>query len=111
MKIGRPGIHLSHKLRDQDAACINGKCIRVSKLIKNDPLLLWKAIHSRDSEISLVRPTYFKLKNKVKELYPDEVQAVYKRYMKYKTKRKLDKEIRSGVFKTSKSKFSRLKLD
>jgi len=73
--------------------------------------LLWRAIHSRDNEISLVRPTYFKLKNKVKELYPDEVKAVCKRYMKYKTKRKMDKEIRSGVFKTSKSKFNRLKLD
>lgn len=80
------------KLRGYDAATIkvSGK---VDSFIKNYPLDLWDEIHTQGSKISLVRDTYDKLKEIVKQKDPKRVIDAEKLFKLYKAKRKLNKEI------------------
>lgn len=80
------------KLRGYDAATIkvSGK---VDSFIKNYPLDLWDEIHTQGSKISLVRDTYDKLKEIVKQKDPKRVIVAEKLFKLYKAKRKLNKEI------------------
>lgn len=80
------------KLRGYDAATIkvSGK---VDSFIKNYPLVLWDEIHTQGSKISLVRDTYDKLKEIVKQKDPKRVIVAEKLFKLYKAKRKLNKEI------------------
>ena len=82
----------SSKLRGYDAATIkvSGK---VDSFIKNYPLDLWDVIHTQGSKISLVRDTYDKLKEIVKQKDPKRVIVADKLFKLYKAKRKLNKEI------------------
>lgn len=100
--------NISSKLRCCDTVLIEGNYYGVASIIENDPLKLWHAIHKRGSSISLVRPTYNKLKLAVEVISPLEVSEVNKQHEQYKVKRRLMKEISRGMLNTSASKFKKL---
>ena len=85
--------NITSKLRECDAVSIGDYRVRVSTFIKNHPLLLWNNIHKKDSKISLVRTTYYQLKNTVRIIAPEKVILVDKLHELHKSKRKLIKEI------------------
>jgi len=101
-------ISLSTKLRDMDAALINGEYTRVSTLIENDPMKLWNAIHTKGSKISLVRTTYHRLKTRVNEIAPDVVKSCGAEFRKHKAQRKFAKERTDKILGTKKSRFKRI---
>ena len=85
--------NITSKLRCGDAVCIDGVCEKVSLLIETAPLKLWDAIHKKGSNISLVRPTYYKLKQAVIDIDADRVINIEKKHKAHKAKRKLAKLI------------------
>ena len=60
------------------------------------------------SNISLVRPTYYKLKEAIKEKHPEKTHEVYRKHMKHKTRRKFINERNKGTLCTDKTRFSKL---
>jgi hypothetical protein len=111
---------ISHKRRMQDSVCVFGIYYNVAALIKSNPMLLWKAIHSRNEKyegkaISLVRPAYNLLKNTVAKISPSDVALAedkfeyQKRLRKlYKLEQKLRNEIKTGKANTSSSRFKKV---
>lgn len=101
-------ITLSRKLRERDSALINGEYTRVSTLIKNDPMKLWNAIHTKGSKISLVRTTYHRLKTRVNEIAPDVVKSCGAEFRKHKAQRKFAKERTDKILGTKKSRYKKI---
>ena len=112
--------NISSKRRLVDSVCIKGDYYRVSTLIAENPLLLWRTIHTKKTSanqhgISLVRTAYAKLKQAVASINLDLVLAVEAEFVKKKESRKqyalvnrLRRDIESGRINTVNSKFKRL---
>lgn len=109
--------NISHKRRSQDSIKIDGNHYGVGALIKGNPLLLWKAIHTKGSGLSLVRNDYYKLKKEIEIINPLELAKVklefeQRKEMKIKQKQKneLLKDIKEGKINTVKSRFKSVKI-
>jgi hypothetical protein len=112
--------NISSKKRSVDPVCINGVYYRVSTLITENPLLLWRAIHTKKTSanqhgISLVRTAYAKLKQAVASINLDLVLALEAEFVKKKESRKkyalvnrLRRDIESGRINTVNSRFKKL---
>ena len=109
--------NISHKKRAQDPIKIDGNHYRVGVLIKDNPLLLWKAIHTKGSGLSLVRNDYYKLKKEIEIINPFELAKVKLQFdqrkemkVKQKLKNELIKDIKEGKINTEKSRFKTVKI-
>lgn len=100
---------ISHKKRLQDPIKIDGSYQTVSALIENNPLKLWDIIHTRGSGVSLVRPAYAILKKEVTKIDIERVKSAEKTFLKYKLKRKYQKECSDKKIGTNSSKFRLIK--
>ena len=67
---------LSKKRMITNSIEINDKYYNVGVLIKEDPLLLWNAIHKKGSGLSLVRTAYHTLKSTISKIHPKLVEDV-----------------------------------
>jgi hypothetical protein len=70
---------LSKKRMITNSIKINGVHYNTGILIKEDPLFLWNALHTRGSKLSLDRTTYRTLKSTILELNPELVKDVEKK--------------------------------
>ena len=109
--------NISHKKRAQDPIKIDGNHYGVGVLIKDNPLLLWKAIHTKGSGLSLVRNDYYKLKKEIEIINPFELAKVKLQFdqrkemkVKQKLKNELIKDIKEGKINTEKSRFKTVKI-
>jgi len=109
--------NISHKRRSQDSIKIDGNHYGVGALIKGNPLLLWKAIHTKGSGLSLVRNDYYKLKKEIEIINPLELAKVKLEFeqrkemkVKQKVKNELLKDIKEGKINTVKSRFKSVKI-
>jgi len=109
--------NISHKKRAQDPIKIDGNHYGVGALIKGNPLLLWKAIHTKGSGLSLVRNDYHKLKKEIEIINPFELAKVNLQFeqrkeikVKQKLKNELLKDIKEGKINTLKSRFKTVKI-
>ena len=99
---------LSRKYRLTDVLLTDKKRRTIQQLIDKSPMYLWNKIHSKHSNVSLVRDAYAKLKAKVAIKRPDLVKQVEKDFEAYKAKKRLLKEIRNGSLGTSNSRFKKI---
>lgn len=99
----RGSLSLTSKLGEKEG--IKGEEKSVKELIENDPIKLWSLIHSPNSKISLLKPTYFKLKDVVKRIAPELVEENDKISIKHKALKNLAKEKHLGIFEKPESKF------
>ena len=79
---------ITSKLRWQDAIKIDKQANKVGWFMVNNPLLLWKSVHTRGSGHSLTRDVYEVLKDKIKDNYPDEFEKNEKKKRLVASKRK-----------------------
>jgi hypothetical protein len=70
---------LSKKRMITNSIEINDKHYNVGVLIKEDPLLLWNAIHKKGSGLSLVRTAYHTLKSTILKIDPKLVEDIEKK--------------------------------
>jgi hypothetical protein len=94
---------------------INGVHYNTGILIKEDPLFLWNALHTRGSKLSIDRTTYHTLKSTILELNPELVKSVEKKkaeieMMAYnkKTNQQLLDAIKNNEIDKPGSRFKRL---
>lgn len=99
-------LSLTSKLGEREG--IIGEGTSVKALLEKDPLRLWHLIHAPESKISLVKPTYFKLKDIIRKIAPHLVEKNDKVSQKHRILRRIAKEKHIGVFGTEKSSFRSL---
>ena len=93
--------NISHKRRAQDSIKIDGNYYGVGALIKDNPLLLWKAIHTKGSGLSLVRNVYYLLKKEIEIINPLELAKVKLEFEK-RNEMKIKQKIKSALLKDNK---------
>jgi len=99
---------LSDKYRLSDVLRTDKKRRTIEELINKNPLYLWYKIHSKHSDVSLVRNAYAILKKKVKQKRPDLVEKAEKEHLHHKTKKLLRKEIKDGTAGLPGSRFKKI---
>ena len=87
---------LSDKCRLNDIIYSDKRLPTIEYLIDNDPLHLWKLIHTKHSKVSLVRDAYAKLKVRIHGINPKLVEQVEKKHRYNKSNKRLRKELREG---------------
>lgn len=109
--------NVSHKRTAHDSIKIYGKYYGVGALIKDNPLFLWNAIHTKGSGLSLVRTDYYKLKKVIELINPLEIAKVKLEFeqrkemkVKQKLKNELLKDIKEGKIDTVQSRFKSVKI-
>ena len=95
--------NLTSKLRLQDYIKWEETARSIQYLINKHPIQLWNRIHKKNSDISLVRTAYAKLKMKVAIINPSLVEKVNKQHEHHKALRKLKKEIAHGTISGKKN--------
>ena len=71
---------LFDKCRLNDIIYSDKRLPTIEYLIDNDPLYLWKLIHTKHSKVSLVRDAYAKLKVRIHGINPRLVKQVEKKH-------------------------------
>ncbi len=99
---------LSDKYRLNDVLRTDKKWRTIKQLIDKSPMYLWHKIHSKHSNVSLVRNAYSRLKAKVGEIRPDLVERAEKEHLHQKTKKMLRKELRDGTAGLPNSRFKKI---
>lgn len=99
---------LSKKYRLTDILLTDKKARTIQHLIDKSPMYLWNKIHTKHSNVSLVRDAYAKLKAKVAIKRSDLVKQAEKDFEAYKAKKRLLKELRNGTLGTSNSRFKKI---
>lgn len=99
---------LSDKYRLNDVLLTDKKRRTIQQLIDKSPMFLWNKIHSKHSNVSLVRNAYALLKAKVAKKRPDLVELAEKKHLQHKTTKLLRKELRNGTLGTSGSRFKKI---
>ena len=87
---------LSDKCRLNDIIYSDKRLPTIEYLIDNDPLHLWKLIHTKHSKVSLVRDAYAKLKVRIHGINPKLVEQVEKKHRYHKSNKRLREELREG---------------
>lgn len=67
---------VSKKRMITNSILIDGVYYNVGVLMKDNPLFLWNALHTRGDKHSIDRTIYAIHKNKMREIYPDLVKEV-----------------------------------
>ena len=99
---------LSDKCRLNDIIYSDKRLPTIEYLIDNDPLHLWKLIHTKHSKVSLVRDAYAKLKVRIHGINPKLVEQVEKKHRYHKASKRLRKELREGKLGKDGSSFKKI---
>ena len=99
---------LSDKYMLDDVLRTDRKRRTIKQLIDNSPIYLWNKIHSKHSDVSLVRNAYAKLKTKVRAIRPDLVEQAEKKHQQQKTKKMLRKALQEGTAGLPSSRFKKI---
>lgn len=99
---------LSDKYRLNDVLRTDKKRRTIKHLIDKSPMYLWHKIHSKHSNVSLVRNAYALLKAKVAKKRPDLVERAEKEHLQQKTKKMLRKALRDGTAGLPGSRFKKI---
>lgn len=100
--------NLSDKYRLNDIVYFDKRLPTIEYLIDNDPSYLWRLIHKKHSNVSLVRDAYSKLKARIHKINPKLVEEVEKKHRYHKANKKLRKELREGTLGKEGSKFKKI---
>lgn len=84
--------NISGKLRWQDSVKINDEVKKVGWYMVNEPKVLWDAIHTKGSKLSLTRDVYGVLKEKIAIEHPEEVKRIERKRRLVASKRKFRKQ-------------------
>jgi len=77
---------LTRKLREEDVLLTDEGYLNIGQLINERPMFLWYILHTRNRGVTLVRPTYDRLKSIIKEIEPNKVLEVEKFASNYKAR-------------------------
>jgi len=99
---------LSDKYKINDILGFDKKCRSIQNLITNDPLYLWGLIHTKHSNVSLVRDAYAKLKARIVRINPGLVEDVEKKHRYHMASKRLRKELREGKLGNEGSRFKKI---
>jgi hypothetical protein len=100
--------NLSDKYRLNDIVYFDKRLPTIEYLIANDPSYLWKLIHKKHSNVSLVRDAYFKLKARIHKINPKLVEEVESKHRYHKANKRLRKEHREGTLGKEGSRFKKI---
>jgi hypothetical protein len=99
---------LSDKYRLNDVLRTDKKRRTIKQLIESSPLQLWQKIHSKHSNVSLVRNVYAMLKAEVAKKRPDLVERAEKQHLQHKTKKILRKALKDGTVGLPNGRFKKI---
>ena len=100
--------NLSDKYRLNDIVYFDKRLPTIEYLIDNDPSYLWKLIHKKHSNVSLVRDAYSKLKARIHGINPKLVEEVESKHRYHKANKRLRKEHREGTLGKEGSRFKKI---
>jgi hypothetical protein len=100
--------NLTSKLRLQDFLPWEDTAKSIKYLINKHPIQLWNRIHKKNSDVSLVRTAYAKLKINVAKINPALVEEVNKQHENHKALRKIKIEITNGILGGKNSRFKKV---
>ena len=95
-KILKLNIRLSDKYKLNDILIFDKERRSIQQLTTNNPLYLRDLIHTKHSNVSLVRDAYAKLKARIVRINPRLVKEVEKKHRYHKANKRLRKELREG---------------
>ena len=99
---------LSDKYKLSDVIPFDKKKRTIEELINKSPLYLWRIIHTKNSNVSLVRNAYALLKIEVGKKWPKLVEKANKEHQLNKVKKIAYKEQRNGTFGGENSRFKKI---
>ena len=99
---------LSDKYKLNDILSFDKERRSIQQLITNNPLYLWELIHTKHSNVSLVRDAYAKLKARIARINPRLVEEVEKKHRYHKASKRLRKELREGKLGNEGSSFKKI---
>lgn len=108
MKDNNLNNELSDKYRLNDVLRTDKKRRTIKHLIDKSPLYLWHKIHSKHSDVSLVRNAYALLKVAVAKKRPDLVERAEQQHLHHKTKKLLRKELQNCTAGLPGSRFKKI---